>query len=252
MKTTSYVYLLGWSKLSKFYYGARYAKGATPTDLWVTYFTSSKAVKEFSDANGNPDIISVRRTFATPVEARLWESKVLDRIDAARHPMMLNKRNGSWKWATYEITPEGRKAISDRMKGKPKSPESISKRLVTMKGFKQTLETRQKISRAHTGKPRPDSYTQKMKNKIWINNGKITQRCNSTSEIPDGWVEGRIHTWNRPPSPLYKITNILTHETIQATRDQFCKLNGYKTANIPTIDINRPTCKYKHWIIESS
>lgn len=41
-----YTYLIGWSKLNWWYYGAEFAKIkkiANPSNLWTTYFTSSKS-----------------------------------------------------------------------------------------------------------------------------------------------------------------------------------------------------------------
>ena len=66
-----YTYLIGWSKLNTWYYGSRFAlksnclyeTGCHPDDLFVTYFTSSKYVKNFIKLNGNPDIIQIRKTF---------------------------------------------------------------------------------------------------------------------------------------------------------------------------------------------
>jgi len=31
----AYTYLIGWSKLKKYYYGVRFAKKSNPKDLWV-------------------------------------------------------------------------------------------------------------------------------------------------------------------------------------------------------------------------
>lgn len=39
-----YTYLLGWPEIDKWYYGVRYAKKCHPSDLWVTYKTSSRHV----------------------------------------------------------------------------------------------------------------------------------------------------------------------------------------------------------------
>ncbi len=58
-----YTYIIGWSLYNKYYYGVRYAKNCNPNDLWKTYFTSSKYVKEFRNNHGEPDIIQVRKTF---------------------------------------------------------------------------------------------------------------------------------------------------------------------------------------------
>ena len=244
-----FTYLIGWSSHDKYYYGVRYAKNCSPSDLWTTYFTTSNSVKKYRELYGDPNIIQIRRTFKNIQSARLWESKVLNRMNAAQNPKFLNKRNGSWKWAVYVLTDEAKQKISNAQKGKPKSKESIAKRLMSMQGFRHTHETKQKIADSHRGVARSDQYKKKMKSKIWINNGIKTLRHDLVDPIPDGWSEGRIHSWKKPQSPKYIITNSITDEQFNMTRDEFCKSYGYKTGNIPCINSNKPMGKYRHWII---
>lgn len=90
---TPYVYLIGWSKLDKFYYGVRFAKDCTPKDLFITYFTSSMLVKQYILQHGIPDIIQIRKTFKNARDAILWETRVLTKMKAHIHPKMLNKTN---------------------------------------------------------------------------------------------------------------------------------------------------------------
>ena len=87
----SYTYLIGWSKLNKFYYGVRFAKNCKPEELWKTYKTSSKYVKAFANKNGDPDIIQVRKLFNNVEKARLWEHKVLKRMNVIRNDKFINK-----------------------------------------------------------------------------------------------------------------------------------------------------------------
>jgi len=94
---TPYTYLIGWSKLQIFYYGVRHSKNCSPDDLWVSYFTSSKYVKEFRTKHGEPDIISVRKTFKTKELARKWEHKVLVKMKVTKNEKFLNKSLGSQK-----------------------------------------------------------------------------------------------------------------------------------------------------------
>ncbi len=79
-----YTYLIGWSRLNKWYYGSRSANTkrniANPNDLFKTYFTSSKVVKRYIEIHGQPDIVQIRRVFATGNEAKNWEVRVLKRI----------------------------------------------------------------------------------------------------------------------------------------------------------------------------
>lgn len=92
--STPYVYLIGWSTHGRYYYGRRTGKGCDPSDLWVTYFTSSIHVANYRATHGEPDIIMIRRVFDSIGACRVWEDKVLRRMNAARNPKFLNKRNG--------------------------------------------------------------------------------------------------------------------------------------------------------------
>lgn len=87
----AYTYLIGWSNLNRYYYGVRYSKKCHPTDLFVTYFTSSKRVKQFIKIHGNPDIIQIRKVFTEKKDAILWENKVLRRMKVIERDVWLNQ-----------------------------------------------------------------------------------------------------------------------------------------------------------------
>lgn len=91
---TPYCYLVGWSSLGIYYYGKRTRKGCHPTDLFVSYFTSSKKVKEYIKTYGSPDIIQIRKIFNDTISASEWENCVLRRLNAARNKKFLNQTNG--------------------------------------------------------------------------------------------------------------------------------------------------------------
>ena len=86
-----YTYLIGWSKQDRWYYGVRYAKHCHPSDLWVTYFTSSKYVTEFRNKYGEPDIIEIRKTFNNSESAIIWEEKVLSKLNVLHNDKWLNQ-----------------------------------------------------------------------------------------------------------------------------------------------------------------
>ena len=242
-----YTYLIGWSKLDIWYYGARYAKGCHPSDLWNPYLTSSPTVKRFIDANGNPDVIQIRKTFKTAVECRAWESKVLDRINAARHPKMLNRRNGSWKWATYIITDNHRSKISNSLKGKIKSKEHIQKIHASRKGFRWTNEQKIQMSKQRKGKSRPESFGEKISNLIWITNGESHKRIQNSDPIPEGWIIGRQTPW-RKSTIIYTVTS--PEGVIQKmTREDFVTLMATKSPNVPS---PKPgfSATYRGWILQ--
>jgi hypothetical protein len=90
---TPYTYLIGWSKLNLWYYGARYAKNCHPSDLWVTYFTSSKYVRSLSIIKGPPDVIQIRKTFKSVNRCRVWEERVLTRLNVIHNTKWINRTN---------------------------------------------------------------------------------------------------------------------------------------------------------------
>ena len=115
-----YTYLIGWKKLNKYYYGVRYAKNCDPKELWITYFTSSKYVKEFRKQNGEPDVIEIRKIFTDKKTAMLWENKVLKRIKAVFSNKWLNKTDNmaiNYYSMKYNTTP-GMLAAKEKTKGK--------------------------------------------------------------------------------------------------------------------------------------
>lgn len=63
LKTIPYCYLIGWTKINKFYFGVKFGKGSNPDTFWKKYFTSSALVKKIRKEYGNPDIIQIRKVF---------------------------------------------------------------------------------------------------------------------------------------------------------------------------------------------
>lgn len=135
-----YTYLIGWSKLNKWYYGCRFAKGCSPSDLWKTYFTSSKYVKRFREENGEPDIIEIRKTFDCVEKAGLWESKVLRRLAVINDEKWLNKTTNKIHDRTGTLHSEETKLkMSAARKRNRNAP---------MKGKKHSDKTRVKMSQS--------------------------------------------------------------------------------------------------------
>lgn len=148
-----YTYLIGWSDLNLWYYGARYASGCHPTDLWVSYFTSSKIVAERRKIYGEPDIILVDQTFDSAESALDHEKKVLKEQDAAKSSQWLNKNNGIGTWAA--ITVNTRQKMSEAAKSRPPrewTEESKRKASATRRGRKRTQDECLAISNGRKGK----------------------------------------------------------------------------------------------------
>lgn len=142
---TPYIYLIGWPHLDMYYIGCEYGektKIAHPTNLWNTYYTSSKHVKKFVEENGDLNIIQVRKTFQTAVDTVKYESRILRRLNAKNHPKFLNQHNGDGKFGKIGFhSEETRRKMSETRRGKQGKPISE--------------ETRQKISETMRGKPSP-------------------------------------------------------------------------------------------------
>lgn len=175
--TIPYTYLIGWSKLNKWYYGVRYKKYCNPNDLWNPYKTSSKTVKEYILKYGEPDIIAIRKIFKNIKLARIWEHKVLRRMKVIKNNKFLNKTDN------ISICPI---ASSNANKGK----SAWNKGLKTGKLSKETIEKQRN----------------KRKNKVWWNNGIMESL--SIDCPADDYVRGRI--WK--PSAEQKINNGNLHK----------------------------------------
>lgn len=104
-QNTPYTYRISWSDTGMNYYGVRYAKNCHPSDLFVTYFTSSKHVKNYIKEHGMPDIIEIRKTFTSKDrvnEAQTHEHRALKRLKASTRTDYLNKTDNK------SIAPEHR------------------------------------------------------------------------------------------------------------------------------------------------
>jgi hypothetical protein len=78
------------------YYGVRYAADCHPSDLFVTYFTSSTYVADYIKEHGLPDVIEIRRTFTGEdrrQRAILHEQRALKRLKVVGRPDYLNKHD---------------------------------------------------------------------------------------------------------------------------------------------------------------
>lgn len=214
---TPYTYLIGWSKLNVWYYGLRFAKGCHPNDLWISYFTSSKKVEEYRKIYGEPDIIEIRKTFPNdPDKARLWEHKVLRRMEVVYREDFLNLFDGisipSMSGSLHPLfgkspSEERRKQISQTLikryeieihPNRGRKRPDVAERNKTLKFFKDkkhTIETRQIMSNKKKGKTFTKEHIEN-RNKTRIgrkcyNNG-ITEGFYYPDKQPDGFVLGRM------------------------------------------------------------
>lgn len=144
-----FTYLIGWSKLDQFYYGARWASNSNPDDLWTIYFTSSKHVKRFRELHGEPDIILIKKLFDTVNECRNYEERVLRKLKVTKNNRWLNKGYSGKYLPAGPKTAEHQKKISIALTGKkrgPPSKESNEKRSRATKGVSKKFTEEHKAA----------------------------------------------------------------------------------------------------------
>lgn len=112
-----FTYLLGWSNHNKFYYGVRYKESATLSSVGTTYFSSSKYVHAFIADHGKPDIIQIRKVFTSKRAAKVWEERVLKRLQCAQTSLWLNMSNVN-AFKDIVMTDDIKQAISNSKLGK--------------------------------------------------------------------------------------------------------------------------------------
>jgi hypothetical protein len=155
-----YTYIIKFLPTGQVYYGVSYANNAkrvaNPSQFWNTYFTSSSTIRQLINAHGTESFsFQIRKTFNNATEARLWEHKVLIRVDAKNNPLWLNNHNGGTNFANPKLTPEHKEKIAQSNKGKSLSAETRCKISETRKrlnfispttGKNRSAETKHKIS----------------------------------------------------------------------------------------------------------
>lgn len=167
-----YTYLIGWSKLDRWYYGCQYGNSkyrlAHPDNLWSIYHTSSRDVARYRELYGEPDVIEIRRTFISKEKCVLWERAVLNFFNVANNERWLNRHNGSgtvskygpgkkWSAKTREkimatFTPERRAKASEYAKTRMFSEEHKKNMSIALTGRKMPPEAVEKTRQANIGK----------------------------------------------------------------------------------------------------
>jgi hypothetical protein len=120
----AYTYLIHHIPTNLKYYGVRYSLKAKPEDLWKTYFTSSKKVKELIDEHGKESfIVEIRKLFDNPKDAFIWEQKVLRRLKVHKNKNWINNSCGGNYYCSLYKTETHKQNISKALTGKERSKE---------------------------------------------------------------------------------------------------------------------------------
>lgn len=172
-----FTYLIGWPKLDTWYYGSKTSKNCQPSDLWRTYFTSSKYVKKFREEHGEPDVVEVRKIFNCKEETLIWESRVLKKLNVQNSDNWLNKHVPGEKFIGLPFSDKRKKEYSLKFSGKnnPRFGVILTDQIKfkikeSSKGRVHSEESKQKMSFSRKGKktwnkgiPHTEESKQKMK-----------------------------------------------------------------------------------------
>lgn len=166
-----YTYIITHKPSGKKYYGVRYAIDSDPSDLFESYFTSSKYIHSLIERDGKDSFeIGIRKTFDNVEDAVRWEAKVLRRLDAKNSDVWLNKHNGDGEFISS---------------GRPK-------------GFNHSDETIEKIKKSNCGikKPKSDEFKKQvsktMKEKFsTMSEQELTERMNNSWHSHESWTDER-------------------------------------------------------------
>jgi hypothetical protein len=203
--TTPYTYLIYCIPTDEFYYGARWANGCHPSDLWLTYFTSSKKVHQRIELFGKDSFeFQVRKTFETGIKARKWEDTVLRRMKVIQSTKWINQSYGCVY--SKRNTRKGQKMVylisENRYMFMDEQLAIISELMgiCTIKGPKKPLGYGEKISKKLKGRKKSNDHILKIRNSYSNNpnnngwkvytNGERNIHIKIGDTIPVGYLPG--------------------------------------------------------------
>lgn len=223
-----YVYKLTFKLTGQYYIGCRYAQYLTEqkikSDLWVSYFTSSKIIKHLINEHGKdafePKIIKI---FDSGLKAKEYEQKLLKRINADTNEKMLNqsistgKNAPRMKWVTNgkidTMINVSKPVLFGFRPGRSQNkghrhPSKLTGRIhiIDEHGNHKMISKEDYDPEKHKKKS-----TDNNSGRIWINN-PATLECtliNPSDPIPDGWELGNPHrrktSWYHDPNTKQNI-----------------------------------------------
>jgi hypothetical protein len=180
-----YTYRISWTKLNKHYYGVRYSKNCHPSDLWKSYFTSSKHVEKFRKEYGEPDIVEIRKIFDDANKAKIWENRVLIKLKVIENDCWLNKSFGGDQHILRQHSSETKKKMSEN---------NVSKREYMKKiiSNRQSGKNNSFYGRKHSEESKKIK-SEKNKGYFWWTDGHTNIKSKT---CPSGYRRGRTTPWN--------------------------------------------------------
>lgn len=203
-----YLYLIGWSRYNRWYVGCRYAKNCHPSDLWSSYFTSSKYVPVARYLYGEPDVI---RTFPvnSKQDAITRECVVMFYVGAVENDQWINQSNFVRRFHEGQVPQRQsrltRKKMSRSSKGRKQTPEAIersaSKRRGQTRSATWKAEHSLRMKGKGAGKPKPGTSAKLTGRSMFLEEfkaGKPSARAKSALTkallVHDGIAQGKSIT----------------------------------------------------------
>ena len=165
------------------YIGSRYANSkyngvANPSDLLVTYMTSSTYVKELIETHGIEYFEKkIRKTFDNAEECIEYERRLLTKLDAKNSDAFINRSNGFNSFYRKVLCEETKRRISEAKKGKlftDDHKQKLKESHIGRIGKKCSEETKRKMSEAKKGKTFTEEHKQKLKEN---HKGRTGKKC---------------------------------------------------------------------------
>lgn len=213
-----FTYLLVHKPTGKKYYGSRYAQGCSTSELWTTYFSSSKVVQQLIAEDGKDSFVcTVRKTFSTAEEAISWEGRVLRKVNARKDPRFINMHNNDglvglkgdsnpmrnaehlekWKKSAARnktgriLSIDHKNAISKALTGRVRSKEECDNISKGLKGISRSDTFKNMCRERQTGvipsQENKEKKRQAIKGRKKYTNGSINIMC-FPSDVPPGFV----------------------------------------------------------------
>lgn len=204
----AYTYYLKFKPNNKKYYGVKFSKNCSPDDLWVSYFTSSKVVKDLIKKYGKDSFEAyIDKIFDTPEEAIKYELEKLQSIEDKSNWLNENFGTGYDVKKILYKTEEHKCKISQSNK-KPKTGKALKACIENAKlgaearkGMKDSIETKRKraesVRKATAGVPKP--WLNKkiiIEDQIYFGVGEVALKYNISRQTVHNRIKSKDWNWH--------------------------------------------------------
>lgn len=143
-QTIPFTYSIYHKKSDRWYYGVKYADGCKPSDLGITYFSSSPIIKNLIKEFGISDFeFKIRKIFNDKKKAIDWETRFLSKIKSSkiRHKF-INKCFGPAFWPIMygESNPAKTDVVRKKLSDLSKNRSKETLRKISVNGSKTKIK----------------------------------------------------------------------------------------------------------------